>query len=88
MQIIGDEALAASFQLRLVELGNAAAQTLALTAPVAAVGGRTLDTFSALGDVGLSGASCLASELQVAATASAHVQVCVSAQATVSGNAG
>jgi hypothetical protein len=88
VQILGDAALAATFQSHLVELGNAAAQTAALTGPIGSVAGKTLATFSALGNVGLSGASCLASELQVATTASVHLQVCVSAQATVSGNAG
>jgi hypothetical protein len=87
VQIIGDAALAATFQSHLVELGNAFALTSALAGPVGVVAGQSADTFTALGNVGLSGASCIGSELQVAATASAHVNVCVSAQLTVQGTA-
>jgi hypothetical protein len=59
---------------------------LALKDVIGPVVSQTAMTFSAIGDVGVSGASCITSELSVAGNISASVNVSVSASATVSGS--
>jgi hypothetical protein len=60
--------------------------TLALKEPAGALAGKTVATFQALGDIGISGAACVASSLKAAGEASVSVNVSVSASASL--NAG
>jgi hypothetical protein len=85
--IEGDAKLYAAFQAHLADIGVAFSDTLAIKDVVATVAGKTASTFSAIGDIGAAGAGCVATQLQVAAHASASINVSVQASATVSGSA-
>jgi hypothetical protein len=56
---------------------------IALKDPIAEVAGKTIGAFEAVGDVGVSGAACMASSLSAAAEAQASISVSVSASASV-----
>jgi hypothetical protein len=81
--ITGDDALYASYQARLSELGNAVNLTAAIQGPIGTLAGKTVDTFSAIGDIGASGASCVAAQLQVISSVKASLSVSVTASAEV-----
>lgn len=83
--IQGDAALYTSFQTRLADIGKAFSDTLALKDLVGTVTGQTGDTFTAIGDVGVGGLSCVASQGQAVLNVQASISVSVSASATVSG---
>ena len=85
LDIEGDAKLFTSFQGHLADIGAAFNGTLALKDLIPPIASKTAATFSAIGDVGVSGAACVASELTVAAHASASINVSVSASASVSG---
>jgi len=84
----GDAKLYTAINAHLDAVKKAFALTLALKDPIVALAGRTSDTFSALGDLGVSGATCAAASLQVAAQASVSINVSVQASASVQGKAG
>jgi hypothetical protein len=86
--INGDEKLYAVFLAREGDIGTAINLTVALKNPIANIAGKTVAVFQAIGDIGASGASCVASTLSVAAHAQASISVSVSASATVSGSSG
>ncbi|MDF3071380.1 MAG: hypothetical protein K0R38_6981, partial [Polyangiaceae bacterium] len=66
------------------EWGEAVNLTLALKDPIFDAAGKTIGAFQAVGDVGLSGAACMASSLTAAAEAKVSIEVSVSASASVS----
>jgi hypothetical protein len=84
--IEGDVELLKAFRARLKDLGTAINLTVALKDPIADVAGKTVGAFSAIGDLGLSGAACFAASLQGAVKAQASISVSVSASASVSGS--
>jgi hypothetical protein len=83
--ITGDMGLLAAFEKHLDELGQAFQLTQALTMPIADVAGQTATTLSTVGDIGLAGATCVASQAQVVTHVQASISVSVSASVTVSG---
>jgi hypothetical protein len=85
VSITGDAVLYASFQAHLDEIGEAINLTAALKDPINSVASKGVSTFSAIGDVGLSGAACFAAQAQAIANVQASISVSVSASATVSG---
>ena len=80
----GDAELLTALRAHIQEWGEAVNLTLALKDPIASVAGKTLGAFEAVGDVGLSGAACMASSLSAAAEAQASISVSVSASASIS----
>jgi hypothetical protein len=62
--------------------------TLDLSQNVEAIASKTAATFTAIGDIGISGAACVASSLTAVGSASASLSVSVSASASVQGQAG
>jgi hypothetical protein len=85
LDIVGDAKLYASFSTHLTDIGTAINDTVELNILLPPIASKTAATFSAIGDIGAAGAGCVASQLMVAAHASASVMVSVSASATVSG---
>jgi hypothetical protein len=83
--ITGDDALYASYQAHLNDIGIAVNLTAAIKDPIAQLAGKTVDTFAAIGDVGVAGASCVASQATVIANVQASISVSVSASASVTG---
>ncbi len=84
----GDDKLFASFQAHLADIGKAFSDTLELKDLLIGSGGiasQTESTFSAIGDIGTAGASCIAMQASVISSAQASISVSVSASATVSG---
>jgi hypothetical protein len=84
----GDDKLFASFQKHLADIGKAFSDTLELKELLIGSGGiasQTESTFSAIGDIGVAGASCIASQASTISSAQASISVSVSASATVSG---
>ena len=81
----GDASLYAAFQANLSDIGLAFNDTLALKDLIGPIANKTASTFSAIGDIGAAGATCVASELSVVGNVQASVSVSVSASATVSG---
>lgn len=88
LDVMGDTELYAAINAHLDDLKAAIALTVALKDPIVDLAGRTGDTFSALGDIGVQGAACAAASLKVAAEASVSINVSVSASASVQGKAG
>ena len=84
MTVIGDAELLAALQAHIGDWGEAVNLTLALKDPIFNVAGKTVDAFEAVGDIGLSGAGCMAASLQGAVEAKASIEVSVSASASVS----
>jgi hypothetical protein len=85
----GDAKLYAAFNMYLADIGLAFNQTLELKDLILgsdSVLSHTEAAFSAVGDIGAAGASCLVAQASVVAHATASVQVSVSASATVSGS--
>jgi hypothetical protein len=66
------------------EFGAAVNLAIALKDPIASVAGKTIGAFQAIGDVGVSGAACMAASLSAAVEAQASISVSVSASASVS----
>jgi len=81
----GDLALQAALEAHISDWGEAVNAIVALKDPVAEFASQTVATFQAAGDIGVSGASCVASSLSVAGEATASVNVSVSASASVTG---
>jgi hypothetical protein len=84
----GDDKLYASFQKHLSDIGTAFSDTLELKDLLVGSGGvasQTESTFTAIGDVGAAGVSCIASQASVVSHAQASIMVSISASATVSG---
>lgn len=79
--------LSAAVHKHLVEWGEAWSLFKTLQTPVSNLGGKTIAAFSAIGDVGVGGVTCLSSSLAVVGQASASVQVSVSVSATFSASA-
>jgi hypothetical protein len=86
VSVSGDLKLQQAIEGNLAAWAEAVNLTIALKDPAAALAGKTLATFKAIGDIGLSGATCVAASLQTAASAEAHINVSVSASASL--NAG
>lgn len=86
--ITGDDALYGSFQSHLTDIGTAYNLTVALKDPIAKTAAKTADTFTAIGNVGAAGITCIASQTPTVLSVNASISVSVSAQATVSGTAG
>jgi hypothetical protein len=84
----GDAKLYAAMNAHIGDIEDAFAATFALKDPIAALAGKTVATFQALGDIGVSGAACIGSSLTLAAQASASINVSVSASASIQGKAG
>ena len=84
----GDAQLYTAINAHLGDVKAAFAQTFALKDPIADLAGKTVGTFSALGDIGVQGVSCATSSLAVAAQASVSINVSVQASASVQGKAG
>jgi hypothetical protein len=82
----GDLELQTAIEAHAAAWGEAVNATLALQKPIAAVAGKTEAAFTAVGDVGLAGATCFASSFQSTVEASASINVSVSASASVSGS--
>ena len=88
LTVEGDAKLYAAINAHLDALKLAFAETVALKDPIAALASKTAGAFSALGDLGVSGATCAAASVQVAAEASISINVSVQASASVQGKAG
>jgi hypothetical protein len=84
VKVVGDAKLQAAIEAHAKTWGEAVNLTLALKGPIAELAGKTTDTFSALGEVGLAGAACLVTSLKASAEASVSISVSVSASASVS----
>jgi len=84
----GDAELYSAIQAHIGDVKSAFALTVALKDPIAKLSGKTVGTFSALGDVGVSGAACVAAAVSIAAEAQASISVSVTASASVQGKAG
>lgn len=84
----GDADLYAAINGHIGDVKDAFALTLALEKPIANLVGKSAATFSALGDIGVSGASCAVSSAAIAAQASVSINVSVKASASVQGTAG
>jgi hypothetical protein len=67
------------------DVKDAFALTLSLKDPIASVGGKTKDTFEALGEIGAQGAACVAASASLALEATASISVSVNASASVQG---
>jgi hypothetical protein len=80
---VGDAALQAALTAHFQDFASAVNLTLALRDPIQSVAGKTIGAFEALGDVGVSGAACMASSLQSAVEAQASISVSVQASASV-----
>ncbi len=83
----GDADLYAAINAHIGDVKNAFALTIALKDPIANLAAKTAGTFSALGDIGVSGATCAASSIAIAAQASVSINVSVQASASVQGKA-
>jgi hypothetical protein len=81
--ITGDDKLYASFEAHLDELAAAVNQTATISKYITDLGSKSVATFQALGDVGIGGASCVASTLSVVGEASVSIKVSVSVSASV-----
>jgi hypothetical protein len=86
--VTGDDELYGAIQAHIGDIKSAFALTVALQKPIVALAGKTAATFSALGDIGSSGAACAVSSISIAAQAQASISVSVSASASVQGKAG
>ena len=84
VQVVGDAELAAALSAHIEDFGAAVNLTIALKDPIAAVAGKTIGAFQAIGDVGASGVACMASSLQASVEAQASISVSVEASASVS----
>jgi hypothetical protein len=87
LQVEGDAKLYAAINGHINDVKDAFALTLALKDPIVALAGRTVDTFKAVGDIGVQGGACLVSSISVAAQASVSINVSVQASASVQGKA-
>ena len=81
--VSGDAELQRALRAHIGEFGSAVNLTLALRGPIGDVAGKSIDAFSALGEVGLAGAACLASSVQAAASAQVSISVSVEASASL-----
>jgi hypothetical protein len=88
INITGDAALAAAYQQYSNDLGMAINATVKLAAPIKAVAEQTVSVFQGFGDIGVGGASCIASQATLISSLQANVSVSVSVSASVSGSAG
>jgi hypothetical protein len=79
--------LYAAINAHLSDVKDAIALTVALKDPIVDLASRTTATFSALGDLGVSGAACAAASVEIAAEASVSINVSVQASASVQGKA-
>jgi hypothetical protein len=79
---VSDPLLEAAIRDHLFEWGEAVSLALQLKDPIARVAGKSVAAFQAIGDVGVAGASCVASTLTVAAHAQASITVSVQASAS------
>jgi hypothetical protein len=86
--VTGDADLERVFRAHAGDIGVAINLTTALREPIATCAKQTPEVFNALGDIGATGVACVASSLEVAAHASASINVCVSATAVVQGKGG
>lgn len=84
-----DEAilLSAALHKHLQAWGEAVSLVVNLKDPVGSLAGKSIAAFEAIGDVGVAGASCLASSVQVMGQASVSINVSVTASASFSGSA-
>jgi hypothetical protein len=85
LAVVGDDELYGALQAHIGDIKSAFAMTYHLKDPIAELAGKTVASFSALGEIGASGAACAASSLQIAAQAQASISVSVSASASVQG---
>jgi hypothetical protein len=88
LSVDGDTDLYAAIKAHLGEVKDAFALTAELEKPIAALVGKTGATFSALGDIGASGAACALASATIATQASLSISVSVQASASVQGKAG
>jgi len=86
--VTGDADLYAAINAHIGEVKDAFALTLELKDPIIALAGKTAGAFSALGDIGTSGAACAVSSVAIAGDAYASINVSVTASASVQGKAG
>jgi hypothetical protein len=82
--ISGDLKLQKAVEANLTAWAEAVNLTLSLKEPIAALAGKTEGTFKAVGDIGLSGATCILASVKAAAEASVSVNVSVKASASLS----
>jgi hypothetical protein len=82
--VVGNVKLQKAIEANLSLWGEAFNLTLALKGPVATLAGKSAAAFSAIGDVGIGGAACVATSLSVVAEAQVHVSVSVQASASLS----
>jgi hypothetical protein len=80
----GDVKLQQALEANISAWAEAVNLTIALKDPAAQLAAKSVATFQAIGDIGLSGASCVAASLKAAADASVSVNVSVSASASLS----
>jgi hypothetical protein len=80
----GDAKLLAALRAHIQDWGEAVNLTLALKGPIGEAASKTVGAFQAVGDIGLSGAGCMASSVSAAAEAELSIEVSVQASASVS----
>jgi len=85
LSVTGDDELYGALQAHIGDIKSAFALTYHLKDPIAELAGKTVASFSALGEIGASGAACASSSLAIAAQAQASISVSVSASASVQG---
>src|SRR5436189_280277 len=69
--VTGDDELYGVLKAHLGDIKSAFAMTIALKDPIAELAGKTVATFSALGEIGTSGLACATSSVAIAAQAQA-----------------
>lgn len=82
--VVGDAELWTALKAHIDDFGEAVNLTIALKDPIADAAGKTIGAFEAVGDIGVSGAACMAASVSAAAEAQASISVSVSASASVS----
>lgn len=81
----GDDELYGALQAHIGDIKSAFAMTIALKDPIAELAGKTVATFSALGQIGASGVACATSSIAIAAEAQVSISASVSASASIQG---
>jgi len=88
LTVNGDAELSGALHAHLGEIKSAFALTYALKDPIWDLAKKSTGTFSALGEIGASGAACVVSSANIAAQAKVSIDVSVTASASVQGQAG
>jgi hypothetical protein len=84
----GDLKLQKAIEAHLSGWAEAVNLTIALKDPATRLAAKSVDTFKAIGDIGISGATCALASVQAAGQASASITVSVNASASLNASGG